>query len=179
MSARIGLPETSLGLIPGWGGTVRATSLLGGSVARRIILSAELFAAEEAKRLGLVDQTFSDAEFESSVEKFIAQLLTRAPQAVKCAKRVILKLTRSGLKKGLDLEARQFAACYASLEPLEGIAAFREKRAAVWTTSSSTSPQPESTATAKPKRKKTAATTDAAVTEDVPAVKSKTKQKPE
>lgn len=177
--ARIGLPETSLGLIPGWGGTVRATSLLGGSVARRIILSAELFAAEEAKRMGLVDQTFPDAEFESSVDRFTSQLLTRAPQAVQCAKRVILKLTRSGLKKGLDLEARQFAACYASLEPLEGIAAFREKRAAVWSASPSPSPRPDSTATAKPKHKKGIATTDTAATEDVPAVKRKAKQKPD
>lgn len=176
---RIGLPETSLGLLPGWGGTVRATSLLGGAVARRIVLSAELLAADEALRIGLVDQVFPDADFEASVDKFVAQLLTRAPQAVKRAKRLILQLTRSGLKKAFGREARQFAECYASLEPLEGIAAFREKRLPVWSNSPAAQPAAELPAATKPKRKKTSATTDNAATEDVPPVKRKAKQKPE
>lgn len=177
--ARIGLPETSLGLIPGWGGTVRATSLLGGSVARRIVLAAELLAADEALRIGLVDQVFSDAEFESSVDKFAGQLLTRGPQAVKLAKRLIIQLTRSGLKKALGREARQFAECYASLEPLEGIAAFREKRPPVWSNPPSAQAASESMPADKPKRKKSATADTATGSQDGTSLKRKTKPKPE
>lgn len=159
--ARIGLPEVSLGLIPGWGGTVRSTALLGGAIARRIVLTGELLPADEAQRIGLVNEVFADADFTSGVEKFVAQLLTRAPLAVKRAKRLIVQLTRSGLKKALAREARQFAECYASLEPLEGVAAFREKRPAAWSTAvavvppaaDSTSTQAAPSAPRKPRKK--------------------------
>ena len=131
-SARIGLPETSLGVIPGWGGTVRGSLLLGSTVARRMILTAELFSAPVARELGLIDQVFADGGLEAGVDQLVEQLLTRGPQALKRAKRQISQVTRSGFKKALAREARQFGACYASGEPAEGIAAFREKRAPVW-----------------------------------------------
>lgn len=130
--ARIGLPETSLGLIPGWGGTVRSTLLLGPAIARRIILTAELLSAENAQRLGLVDQVFPDADLQQGVEQLIEQLLTRGPQAIKRVKRLISRISQSGFKKSLEREARQFAACYASGEPAIGIAAFREKKVPAW-----------------------------------------------
>lgn len=150
-SARIGLPETSLGLLPGWGGTVRASALLGGAVARRIILTAELLSAAEAQRIGLVDSVYPNTEFANAVDKFAAQLLTRSPLGSKRAKRLIAKLTQSGMKKALAREARQFAACYATLEPLEGIAAFREKRPPVWGASTSIE-APETDAEASPSK---------------------------
>lgn len=177
--ARIGLPETSLGVIPGWGGTVRATSLLGGLVARRIILTGELLPAEEARRIGLVDQVIADSEFPAAVDKFVAQLLTRAPQAVKRAKRLISQLTRTGRKKALNREAQQFAECYASLEPLEGIAAFREKRAPVWAEVAPTDPTSETTSAGKSKRKKIIALADPSTEAAVPPAKVKRRPKPE
>ena len=137
--ARIGLPETSLGLIPGWGGTVRSTQLFGGAVARRMILSGELLPSAEALRIGLVDQVFADAEFAQGVEGVVAHLLTRGPSALKRAKRLISQLTRSGMKKALAREAREFAECYASLEPLEGVGSFREKRSPSWMATSNAS----------------------------------------
>ncbi len=177
--SRIGLPETSLGLIPGWGGSVRATSLLGGAVARRMILAAELLPAEEALRIGLVDHVFAEAEFQPGVDNFVAQLLTRAPQAVKRAKRLISQLTRSGMKKAFGREARQFAACYASLEPLEGIAAFREKRAPVWSASAPVDSAAETIAMPKPKRTKPPAISETPASGESAPAKRKPKSKPE
>lgn len=131
-SARIGLPETSLGLIPGWGGTVRATQLFGPAVARRMILSGTLFPASEALQLGLIDQVFPDESFVAEVDKLIAHLLTRGPQAVKRAKKLIGRLSGGGLKKAFRREAAEFAACYETGEPEAGISAFREKRTPTW-----------------------------------------------
>src|SRR6185369_13728257 len=59
-NAKIGLPEVSLGLLPGWGGTVRATRLLGPTIAKRMILTGELFQAAEAARIGLVNEVVAD-----------------------------------------------------------------------------------------------------------------------
>jgi len=131
-AARIGLPETGLGVIPGWGGTVRATKILGESAAKRLILTGTLFPASEALQLGLVDSVFSDDTFRPEVDQLIAHLLTRGPAALKRAKRFIDQLTGRNLKKALRREARQFAACYKSGEPTEGILAFREKRPPAW-----------------------------------------------
>lgn len=131
-SARIGLPEVSLGLIPGWGGTVRAARLLGPTIARRIILSGQLFNAPEALHLGLVDEVFDTKDPTSLLEHFLQNLLTRAPLAVQRAKRAITQLTQRGFKKALRREARHFAACYSTTEPAEGIAAFLEKRRPAW-----------------------------------------------
>ena len=79
--AKIGLPETSIGVLPGWGGTVRATQLLGAATARRLILTGELISAEEALRIGLVDDVFLAEQFGFQIEERVQQILTRAPQA--------------------------------------------------------------------------------------------------
>ncbi len=153
-SARVGLPETSLGVIPGWGGTVRAPLLLGAPVASRMILTAELFSAEAALGLGLVDQVFPDAGLAKGVDQLVDKLLTRGPQALKRAKRQIAQVTRAGIKKALAREARQFAACYATGEPAEGVAAFREKRAPAWVDATAVAAETRSAPAQKLKRKK-------------------------
>lgn len=131
-AARIGLPETSLGLIPGWGGTVRASRRLGPAVARRLILTGELVAADEALRLGLVDAVAPNAEFRAAVDERIAQILTRGPQARAAAKELIAILEGTDIDGQLEAEARVFAECYATCEPEEGTRAFLAKRAAAW-----------------------------------------------
>ena len=87
--ARIGAPEVTLGFIPGWGGTVRATVLFGAAVASRLILSGELLPSAEAARLGIADAVFPDAEFRAGVDARIAQLLKAAPSAQATAKQMI------------------------------------------------------------------------------------------
>lgn len=133
-SARIGLPEVTLGLLPGWGGTVRATLLFGPAVARRMIFSGELLPAAEAARLGVVDAVFPDAEFRAGVDARIAQFLKAGPAAIAGVKRLIEDIYAIELEDLLDMEAEQFAKCYASQEPAEGTTAFLEKRPAQWGT---------------------------------------------
>lgn len=131
-AARIGLPETSLGLIPGWGGTVRATQLLGAAAAKRLILSGTLFPAAEALQLGLITSVFPDDTFRAEVDSLIAHLQTRGPAALKRAKKLIGQFSGINCKKSFRREARHFASCYDTGEPAAGIQAFREKRPAVW-----------------------------------------------
>ena len=130
--ATIGAPEVTLGLIPGWGGTVRSTLLVGPTIARRMILSGELFPAAEAQRMGVVDAVFPDDEFRARVDAQIALLLKAGPAAAASAKRLIADIYSVELEDLLEMEAHEFAACYATSEPAEGIAAFLEKRPASW-----------------------------------------------
>ena len=133
--AKIGLPETSIGVLPGWGGTVRATQLLGSAVARRLILTGELISAEEALRIGLVDAVFPVEEFPVGVEAHVALILTRGPQARRRAKHLLRQHAADGvnLAAQYDAEARAFAECYRTGEPQEGMSAFLEKRPPQWT----------------------------------------------
>jgi enoyl-CoA hydratase len=131
-SARIGLPEVSLGVIPGWGGTVRATRLFGGAVARRMILTGELFESQEALRLGIVDSVSSDETFRDAVNACIDQVLSKGPQACLTAKRLISDFEGPDIEAQLRAEAQAFAACYTTGETKEGIGAFLEKRQPNW-----------------------------------------------
>jgi enoyl-CoA hydratase len=132
-SAVIGLPEVSLGLLPGWGGTVRCVRLFGPAVARRIILSGELFSAEKALRLGLVDSVATDGDFPAAVEARVEQLLSRGPAACRAVKRLISQFNaEDGIDNEFEAEARAFAQCYATAEPAEGLTAFLEKRPPRW-----------------------------------------------
>ncbi len=134
--AKIGLPETSIGVLPGWGGTVRANQLLGAAIARRLILTGELIPAEEALRIGLVDAVCPAERFRDEVEARIAQLLTRAPQARRRVKHLLAQHAADGINLAAqyEAEARAFAECYRTSEPLEGQSAFLEKRAPTWST---------------------------------------------
>ncbi len=133
--AKIGLPETSIGVLPGWGGTVRATQLLGAAVARRLILTGELVSADEALRIGLVDAVFPSEKFAEEVEVRVAQILTRGPQARRRVKHLLQQHAADGvnLAARYDAEARAFAECYRTGEPHEGMSAFLEKRPPQWT----------------------------------------------
>lgn len=133
--AKIGLPETSIGVLPGWGGTVRAAQLLGMAVARRLILTGELISADEALRVGLVDAVFSSEKFAEEVAARVAQILTRGPQARRRVKHLLRQQAADGvnLAAQFDAEARAFAECYRTGEPHEGMSAFLEKRPPRWT----------------------------------------------
>jgi len=131
-TARIGLPEVTLGIIPGWGGAARAVRVLGPVAARRLILSGELLPAAEALQIGVADAIFPDAEFEASVNARLQRLLRCAPGAIAVAKRFLAEGHHLDLTDLLVDESRLFARCYSSPEPPEGIAAFLEKREAVW-----------------------------------------------
>lgn len=132
--ARIGLPETTIGILPGWGGTVRAAHLLGGAVARRLVLTGELILPAEALRIGLIDGVFLSEQFGFQIEKAVEQVLKCAPKARHRVKHLLLEHNsqKADLASQYEAEARAFAECYRTGEPLEGQTAFLEKRSAAW-----------------------------------------------
>lgn len=132
-SAAIGLPETRIGIVPGWGGTVRATRVLGSAVARRMILSGELLPAQEALQLGLVDEVSPDQSFREVVEARVQTLLGRGPFARAQAKKLIRQFEGPDSTAQFEAEALAFAECYRTGEPQIGMQAFLEKRDAQWT----------------------------------------------
>ncbi|MDA0835032.1 MAG: enoyl-CoA hydratase/isomerase family protein [Planctomycetota bacterium] len=131
-NVRIGLPEVTLGLVPGWGGTVRATRLLGEHVAKRMILSGELLTAESALSLGLIDALFAAEEFTEAVERRVAQLYSGGPMACRAVKELIRQMRPKSIAEDYDREASAFAKCFSTDEAMEGSSAFLEKRPARW-----------------------------------------------
>ncbi|GAB4149084.1 MAG: enoyl-CoA hydratase [Planctomycetaceae bacterium] len=131
-SARIGLPEVSLGVIPGWGGTARVLQQFGPAVAKRMILSGELLPATEALQLQIVDSVHPDDAFREAVTLRSNAVLSRSPNACRIAKSLIHSLQADPLEEQLKQEARNFAACFRSPEAAEGLKAFCEKRKPSW-----------------------------------------------
>ena len=123
-TAKIGQPETLLGLIPGWGGTQRLARIVGLSAAKRLIYSGELISGEEAAKIGLVDQVVDSAEqLDAAVDAWLARFVKSGPRAVALAKRAIHQ----------GDETDNFADCFGADESRQGMAAFVEKRPAGWT----------------------------------------------
>lgn len=125
---RIGLPETSLGIIPGWSGTQRAVRRFGARAVRRMALFGEVFDADEAQRLGLVDRVVATGEGMAAAEALAGQVVARAPRATEIAK--MLVNAAEGEDRERVLEALAGGVAAASDDLREGLAAFREKRPA-------------------------------------------------
>lgn len=129
-NARFGQPEVKLGLIPGYAGTQRLPRLVGKGRALEIILSGESIGAQEALRIGLVNQVVSSPELISAAERLIQKITANGPLAIRYA----LEAVNRGLKMpacdGELLEAGLFALCCASTDMREGTQAFLEKRQA-------------------------------------------------
>lgn len=131
-SAKLGLPETSLAIIPGAGGTQRLPRLIGRSRAKELIFTARKFGAAEALAYGIADRITEAGMALASALELAREILPNGPIALRAAKEAIdrgLDLDRDG---GLGIEE----ACYAKVIPtedrLEGLAAFREKRRPVY-----------------------------------------------
>jgi len=127
--AKFGQPEVALGLLPGGGGTQRLPRLVGKGRALQLILSGEMISAQEAYRIGLVNQVAPAADLIPRAEAILKKIASNAPIAVKLA----LEATNKGLEtsqgEGLLLEASYFGLCAATEDKKEGTTAFLEKRA--------------------------------------------------
>jgi enoyl-CoA hydratase len=127
--AKLGQPEVSLGLIPGFGGTSRLLRRVGPAWARELVLAGEPLGAEEAARIGLVNRVFEDEaallEGALAVAKGLAK---KGPLAVARAKRVLLEGQDADARVAHALEQQAFSALFASADRAEGLAAFVEKR---------------------------------------------------
>src|ERR1700753_1852723 len=126
-NAKMGLPEVTLGLIPGYGGTQRLAQLGGKGRALEMIMTADMITAEDAYRMGLVNHVVSQDALMAKAEEIMNKILLRAPLAVAAA----IKAVNDGFKdcvNGFETEIAEFGKCFATRDLQEGVTAFLEKR---------------------------------------------------
>lgn len=126
-NAKMGLPEVTLGLIPGYGGTQRLTALVGKGRAIEMITTAEMITAEKAERIGLVNAVVPAAELMARAEEILNKIKLRAPLAVAAAIKAINSTGIDG-QNGFEIEIEEFGKCFGTKDFKEGVAAFLEKR---------------------------------------------------
>jgi enoyl-CoA hydratase len=129
-NAVLGLPEVSLGIIPGYGGTQRLPRLVGQGRALELMLSAGRIKAEEAFRLGLVNRVVPQAELLAEAEKLALAILKNGPLAVAAVLEAVQRGMQLPIEDGLRLESGLFGILAASHDMHEGLQAFLEKRTA-------------------------------------------------
>ena len=129
-NAKLGQPEVKLGIIPGYGGTQRLPRLVGKGLAMQHVLTGEMITAQEAYRIGLVNEVTTPAELIPRAEAIAAKIIANAPLAVQYAMEAVNKGLEMTLAEGLYLEAVLFSVACSSEDKKEGTAAFLEKRIA-------------------------------------------------
>jgi enoyl-CoA hydratase len=129
-TAKLGQPEVKLGIIPGYGGTQRLARLVGKGIAMQILLAGEMISAQEAHRIGLVNEVTAPADLIPRAEAIAQKIIANAPLAVQYTMEAVNKGTEMNLSEGLYLEATLFGLCCASEDKKEGTTAFIEKRPA-------------------------------------------------
>ena len=138
VASSVGLPEVRLGTLPGWGGLDRLIELVGPSRARLLALTGRVIPATEAERHGLVDVLAQPEDLEAAVRQLVDELLTAAPTAQRLLKQRFAPNGVGGL-----LDSVTGAVATWSGESAEGVAAFRDRRAACWTYSWTAGPSEE------------------------------------
>ncbi len=127
-SARFGLPEITLGLIPGAGGTQRLIRSVGKSRAYQMVLTGEAIDARCALQAGLVSEVCVDALTLEHTQQLAHRISQQAPLALRAAKQALKQAQETSLSQGLQMERQQFVTLAATEDRREGIAAFFEKR---------------------------------------------------
>jgi enoyl-CoA hydratase len=127
-NAKFGLPEVGLGLIPGFGGTVRLARAVGIRKAREMTFTGDILSAQEALDVGLVNKVVPQAELMNAVMKTVNTILTRGPIAVAAAKRSINQSYELDVDQAQKTEAQHFAELFSTQDVREGTRAFVEKR---------------------------------------------------
>ncbi|TCU09285.1 enoyl-CoA hydratase/isomerase family protein [Rhizobium sullae] len=125
---RIGLPETGLGMIPGWSGTQRLVKRFGAQVVRRMVLGGEVFSAEEARANGIVDAVVDTGTSLTAAKDHAARIAQRGPAALEISK--LLIASANGEDNGAAVEALGSILAAKTGDLKEGVAAFAEKRPA-------------------------------------------------
>src|SRR6476660_2164629 len=129
-NAKLGQPEVKLGIIPGYGGTQRLPRLVGTGLAMQMLLTGEMITAQEAHRIGLVNEVTAPADLIPRAEAIAQKIIANGPLAVQYAMEAVNKGMEMTLAEGLFLEATLFGVCCATEDKKEGTTAFLEKRAA-------------------------------------------------
>lgn len=128
-NAKMGLPEVSLGVIPGYGGTQRLPQLIGKGKALELIMTASMISAEEAKEYGLVNYVVTQEELLPLAEKISSKIIRNSSVAIGNA----IKAVNAGFKDGVNgflVEIEQFGSCFSTEDFKEGTTAFLQKRKA-------------------------------------------------
>ena len=127
-NARLGTPEVTLGLIPGWGGTQRLPRVISKCKAAELLLTGKLISAQEAYRIGLVNEVVPAGEVMPKAMEWAETICQAAPLAVRAAKEAMIRGCSSTLEDGLRLENSLNTYLFATEDFAEGITAFAEKR---------------------------------------------------
>ena len=130
-NAKLGLPEVSLGLLPGYGGTQRLTQLVGKGRAIEMIVTAEMISATQAEKIGLLNYVVAPEFLIIKAEEIINKIKLRAPLAVAGAIRAVNASLKEGVN-GFDVEIAEFGKCFNTEDFIEGTSAFIEKRKPVF-----------------------------------------------
>ncbi|MBV9145739.1 MAG: enoyl-CoA hydratase/isomerase family protein [Acidobacteria bacterium] len=127
-NAKLGQPEVKLGIIPGYGGTQRLPRLVGKGIAAQLLLTGEMISAQEAHRIGLVNEVLPADQLIPRAEAIAQAIIKNAPLAIQYCLEAVNHGMEMTLPEGLYLEAALFAVCCASEDKKEGTTAFLEKR---------------------------------------------------
>ena len=131
-TAKLGQPEVKLGLIPGYGGTQRLPRLVGPSAALKLLITGEMISAQEALRIGLVDEVVPPERLIERGRELARQIILVAPLAVGACLEAVYKGADRSLDAALSLESSLFGSLSATADKAEGTRAFLEKRPPVW-----------------------------------------------
>lgn len=134
-NAKLGFPEVTLGLVPGFGGTKRLLQRIGNARARELVLSGRIIDAEEALRLGVVNRVVEPEKLMESALATVEEINRAGPHAVRCAKKLLDDCSETVWDAVIEREAQLFGSLFANPETVEGLAAFVEKRKPAWTSS--------------------------------------------
>lgn len=126
-NAKLGLPEVSLGVIPGYGGTQRLPQLVGKGKANEMIMTAGMIGADEAKTWGLVNDFVPQAELIEACEKIAVKIAKNSPRAISAAIASVNAQYKDGVD-GFKAEISEFGKCFGTADFKEGTTAFLEKR---------------------------------------------------
>lgn len=126
--AKVGQPEVTLGITPGFGGTQRLARLVGPGMAKQMVYTARNIKADEALRIGLVNAVYPLAELYAAAEKLASQIAANAPIAVRAAKKAINEGLDLPMDEAVVVEEKAFGSCFETADQQEGMGAFLEKR---------------------------------------------------
>jgi len=125
--AKLGLPEVSLGLIPGYGGTQRLTQLVGRGKALELILTADMISAREALELGIVNHVVEQTDLLAKTDEILLRIASRSRTAVSAAIKAV-NASLGAVNQGFETEVNLFGECFGTPDFKEGVTAFLEKR---------------------------------------------------
>lgn len=130
--AQFGLPETILGIIPGWGATQRAARLIGPALTKELIFTGEIITAQRAKEMGLVNRIIPHEDLMDETLKLAQKICEQSSLSLSHAKNVINRGLEKTLKEGCRIEVDTFASCFNTEDQKEGMKAFIDKRKPVF-----------------------------------------------